>query len=55
MASQPGGHKMAYFVSTANARQEETIEMIRTLLDEGVLELLDDRETLKINDSYCKK
>jgi hypothetical protein len=55
MASQQGGHKMSYFVSTANARQEETIEMIRTLLDEGVLELVNDGETIKTSDSYSKK
>ena len=55
MASQPGGHKMSYFISTANARQEETIEMIRTLLDEGVLELVNDGETIKTSDSYSKK
>ena len=55
MASQPGGHKMSHFVTTANARQEETIEMIRVLLDEGVLELVNDGETIKTSDSYSKK
>lgn len=46
MASQPGGHQISYITSTANASQHETIEMIRTLLDEGVIKLNNDNETI---------
>lgn len=40
MASQPNGHQISYIISTANASQEETLAMIRILLDEGVIKLL---------------
>ena len=39
MASQQGGHELSYFISTANATQQETLDMIRTLLDEGIIEI----------------
>ena len=47
MASQPKGHKISYFISNSIASQQETIEMIRTLLDEAVLILDTDGETIK--------
>lgn len=50
MASQPGGHKLSHFIATANATQHDTVEMIRILLDEGVLKLLSDGDTIVIND-----
>lgn len=50
MASQPGGHKLSHFISTANATQHDTVEMIRVLLDEGVLKLSSDGDTIVIND-----
>lgn len=46
MASQPGGHKIAHFISTANATQHETLDMIRTLLDEGILKIDNDGATI---------
>lgn len=42
MASQPGGHKISHFISHANASQYDTIDMIRTLLDEGVIKIIND-------------
>ena len=42
MASQSGGHNLSYFISTANAPQNETLKMIRTLLDEGIISLNND-------------
>lgn len=49
MASQPNGHNIAYFISNSPASQQETIEMIRTLLDEGLLLFDSDGETIKYN------
>lgn len=46
MASQPGGHKLSHFISTANASQHDTIEMIRHLLDEGILEIAPDSDII---------
>ncbi len=37
MASQAGGHPLSYFIETSSFPQQETIEMIRQLSDEGVL------------------
>ncbi len=42
MASQSGGHQISYFISTANAPQQETLDMIRTLLDEGAIKIMPD-------------
>jgi len=47
MASQPDGHKISHFISHANASQYDTIDMIRTLLDEGVIKIIND-ETIVI-------
>lgn len=49
MASQPGGHNLSYFTSTANAPQHQTIEIIRTLLDEGILKIINN-DTIIIAD-----
>lgn len=46
IASQPGGHKINYFIETINVSQKETIEMIRTLIDEGILKIGPDGETI---------
>ena len=50
MASQKNGNKISHFISTANASQQETVEMIRTLLDEGTLKLMPDGDTIIINE-----
>ena len=49
MASQAGGHKISYIISTANASQQETLEMIRILLDEGVIKITPDNTILIAN------
>ena len=49
MASQPGGHNLSYLASTANAPQHQTIEIIRTLLDEGILKIINN-DTIIIAD-----
>lgn len=49
MASQKGGHKISHFISTANASQHDTIEMVRALIDEGILKLDDEGYITCIN------
>jgi len=41
LASQPGGHNISHFINNASAPQQETVEMIRSLLDEGILKLIE--------------
>lgn len=41
LASQPGGHNISHFINNASAPQHETVEMIRSLLDEGILKLIE--------------
>ena len=49
MASQNNGKKLSYIISNANASQHDTIEMIRSLMDEGVIKQLPDGETIVTN------
>ncbi len=49
MASQDGGHQISHMISTANAPQQETLEMIRTLLDEGIVKITPDNTIIIAN------
>ena len=49
MASQPKKHKISHYITNANAEQTLTIETIRNLLDEGIIQIMPD-STIIIKD-----